>query len=252
MTPIPQDLLTHLEKTDVQTYISLNSPHASTSRSSESWSIMTEALKQISDVLAKHDDKAALRLTIRDLGGIDWSFPSSSVSMVVLCLASDTNRGAHGSSTDFQEIMRFLHCVKTLVMQKSVGVLITFPSELCRAPPPGEKEMERWTEKLGWGVDALLELRGFGGKHHPYSPSSSHIIRANDQTIRPSHLCSTHFTDSCLFQLFQHHTIFSPLLSDILRCSVSQESPVQAAPEKTTSDSGSKENVSSWRRSIWV
>lgn len=24
--------------------------------------------------------------------------------------------------------------------------------------------MERWTEKLGWGVDALIEIRGFGGE----------------------------------------------------------------------------------------
>lgn len=80
MTPIPQDLLSHLEKTDVQSYIPLDTPYASTSSSSESWTIMAGALKRISDVLAKQDDKSALRLTIRDLGGIDWAFPSSSVS----------------------------------------------------------------------------------------------------------------------------------------------------------------------------
>ena len=32
--------------------------------------------------------------------------------------------------------------------------------------------MERWTEKLGWGVDALIEIRGFGGEFAVRSPHS--------------------------------------------------------------------------------
>ena len=79
MTPIPQDLLLHLEKTGIQSYIPLSTPHASGSKSN-SWAIMAEALLRISEVLSSHDDKTALKLVIRDMGGLDWGYPSSAVS----------------------------------------------------------------------------------------------------------------------------------------------------------------------------
>lgn len=78
MTPIPADFLSHLEQTGVQTYIPLES--SGSSSKSVGWSILANALRSIADVLAKHNDKTALRLTVHDLGSVDWGCPTASVS----------------------------------------------------------------------------------------------------------------------------------------------------------------------------
>lgn len=83
MTPIPGDLLSHLEETGVQAYIPLeaSSQTGSSSKASPGWTALSSALRDIAQALERHDDKAALRLTIHDLGSVDWASPSAPVSL---------------------------------------------------------------------------------------------------------------------------------------------------------------------------
>jgi elongator complex protein 4 len=86
MTPIPADLLDHLEKTGVQRYVPLGahgSAMASSSKTSAGWGIMVEVLRKLGEVLKDHDDKAAMRIVIHDLGSADWACPNAQV-----CLSS--------------------------------------------------------------------------------------------------------------------------------------------------------------------
>lgn len=133
-------------------------------------------------------------------------------------------------------------------MGKNLGVLVTFPSELCRTGPAGSSGIGEWTTKLGWIVDALFELKGFGGEsaralisimiicrihlcrgspqpaqsllEKPRSPTVSptrrpfhiHSICQDGllQTNRPSHHSSTRFMDS------SRSTDYLPLITSSL------------------------------------
>lgn len=76
-----------------------------------------------------------------------------------------------------------MHALRGLIRARSVGVLVTFPSDVCRSGPSGSKSVDEWTSRVGWNVDALIELRGFGGE------SKSHIhdiwLMIDDPTLPP-------------------------------------------------------------------
>jgi hypothetical protein len=82
MTVIPGDIVEHLEKTGVQTYIDLNasSDAPETSTTSPAWTSMRAVLRSVQEILAKHDDKTVLRITVHELGGIEWNDPTQAVS----------------------------------------------------------------------------------------------------------------------------------------------------------------------------
>ena len=79
MTPIPADLLGHLEKTGVQSYLPLEYPSSSSSKATTGWATLSLALKKVYDALSPLDERTSIRLTIRDLGSADWGSPSAQV-----------------------------------------------------------------------------------------------------------------------------------------------------------------------------
>jgi len=64
-----------------------------------------------------------------------------------------------------------------------VGVLVTFPSDVCRSGPSGSLDAEEWTSRLGWNVDALIELRGFGGEFQ--AVHARRWLMPDDPTLPP-------------------------------------------------------------------
>jgi hypothetical protein len=75
---IPKDLVDHLEKTGIQGYIPLEPPSRG-SKAPSAWGILAGVLARLQGVLDSWDDKVALRITIHELGSIDWGEPSMTV-----------------------------------------------------------------------------------------------------------------------------------------------------------------------------
>ncbi|KAK8861706.1 hypothetical protein IAR55_002529 [Kwoniella newhampshirensis] len=134
-TPIPPSVLSSIHTSGQQSYIPLNIPESSGSSSTrpKGPSKFDVALKGIHDKLSGADQRRATRLTINDLGGMDW-----------------------GDDVSIDEIHRFLHGLRGIIRPKSAAALITVPPSLITGPR-GEDIVKR----LAWCVDGCVELRGF-------------------------------------------------------------------------------------------
>jgi len=84
-TTLPSELLDHVEKTGIQRYLPIRQPlnSASGSKPLSSWGILSTVLERLKRLLDDHDDKTALRITIHDLGSIDWGEPSTTVCLLL-------------------------------------------------------------------------------------------------------------------------------------------------------------------------
>lgn len=84
MTPIPEELLDHLHKTGVQRYIDIDpfasSNNGSSSTTSIGWGVMKKVLGDLERMMESLGE-TALRVTIHELGSVDWGSPSSQVSL---------------------------------------------------------------------------------------------------------------------------------------------------------------------------
>lgn len=87
----------------------------------------------------------------------------------------DPDRG--GEADEVKEIHRFIHCLRGMITGKPVGISITFPSDLSRSATSIS------TNQLGWSLDALIELRGFGGEFQ--NPSSAPAEETDEPTLPP-------------------------------------------------------------------
>ena len=177
MTVIPGDILEHLENTGVQTYIDLNasSDAPETSTTSPAWTSMRAVLRSVQEILAKHDDKTVLRITVHELGGIEWNDPTQAVSEQLATLPRQVKEQVemstelHGASLIWsytQEVHRFIHSLRGMIRSRSAVVLVTLPPSSLIPPSKGleSRSYEEWMTSLGWAVDALIELKGFGSE----------------------------------------------------------------------------------------
>ncbi|WWD16372.1 hypothetical protein CI109_100798 [Kwoniella shandongensis] len=136
-TTIPPSVLSSIHTSGQQSYIPLDSSESEAESSSSSSSRRSNkfdtALKGIYEKLANADQRRATRLTIPELGGLDW-----------------------GDDVEIEEIHRFLHGLRGIIRTKSASAIITVPPSLI-AGPKGEEIVKR----LAWCVDGCIELRGF-------------------------------------------------------------------------------------------
>ncbi|WVQ93640.1 hypothetical protein IAU59_000716 [Kwoniella sp. CBS 9459] len=140
LNTIPPSVLSSVHSTSQQTYIPLTDSfsHASTSTSTSTSSTsgrFDNALRGIHDKVTKADQKRAMRLTVHELGSFDW-----------------------GDEVTEQQIHRFIHSLRSIIRDKSASALITIPPHLISG---SGASTERFIQRLAWGVDACVELKGF-------------------------------------------------------------------------------------------
>nr|XP_019050531.1 elongator complex protein 4 [Kwoniella bestiolae CBS 10118]OCF29461.1 elongator complex protein 4 [Kwoniella bestiolae CBS 10118] len=133
---IPQDVLQSIHKTGQQSYINLDDlSDSSTTPSSSSNSAgnkVNEAITKIYEKVDKADKKRAGRITIHELGGLEWG----------------------DEVTD--NVHRFVHSLRSIIRNKPISALITVPPHFIAGP-----SQESFVRKLSWLVDASVELKGF-------------------------------------------------------------------------------------------
>ncbi|KAK4686176.1 elongator complex protein 4, partial [Tremellales sp. Uapishka_1] len=202
MKTIPRDILLHLETTDQQVYVPVSSIDAE--------DVLQSTLKRIAQMVELSDRKSAVRITINELGSLDW-----------------------GDSMTSARIHRFLHSLKGLIREKAISVMITLPSELAKASPEGG-DREAWIKSLSWVVDASVELKGFAGRSQvPVEPPSSVYHDADDPTLPPL-FPQTHGLLS-LHSFPTLHTLLPPTLKHSTLLGVSQSGSQGGAGENNLS-----------------
>ncbi|WWC96806.1 hypothetical protein V866_003681 [Kwoniella sp. B9012] len=132
---IPHDVLQSIHKTGQQSYIGLDDDLTTdaTIGTSSSSNRLSMAISRIHDKLDKSDPKRAGRITIHELGGLEW-----------------------GDEIREDQILRFIHSLKSIIRNKPISALITVPPQLIAGPTK-----ESFVRKLSWMVDASVELKGF-------------------------------------------------------------------------------------------
>lgn len=160
MTTIPGEIVKHVESTGQLAYIDLNADSKALEVGPSRQGSLTSAIEKLSRTSDRLEEGMATRVTVHELGSLDWGEITSHVRS--LCLFTsilaevdrDVNQGIH----------RFLHSLRSIIRNKSASALVTLPSHLARSPPPGcGLSKEAWIKSLAWAVDGCIELRGFGG-----------------------------------------------------------------------------------------
>ncbi|WWC88030.1 uncharacterized protein L201_002933 [Kwoniella dendrophila CBS 6074] len=133
MNQIPPEVLTSIYKTGQQLYINLSDSQLASESSTSPLSIFDSTIQGIYERVQKADPKRAGRITVNELGGLDW-----------------------GDDVSVEQIHRFIHSLKSIIRTKSISALITIPPHLITGP-----NKETFIRKLSWSVDACVELKGF-------------------------------------------------------------------------------------------
>ncbi|WRT65830.1 uncharacterized protein IL334_002780 [Kwoniella shivajii] len=162
MNPIPSDVLSSIHKTGQQSYIPLvpSSESSSTPRSRTD-----NALQGIYEKVQKSDSKRAVRITIHELGGLDW-----------------------GDNVGEEQIHKFIHSLKSIIRTKPISALITIPPNLIAGP-----SKESFVRRLSRSVDASVELKGFADDPTlpPLFPTTHGLLTLHSYPISHTLLPST-------------------------------------------------------------
>ncbi|WVF66015.1 hypothetical protein IAT40_000753 [Kwoniella sp. CBS 6097] len=195
LSTIPPSVLSSVHSTSQQTYIPLatssslenNVGSSSSSSSSSSSARFDNALRGIYEKVSKADQKRAMRTTIHELGSYDW-----------------------GDEVSEHHIHRFIHSLRSIIRNKSTSAIITIPPHLISGSGALK---ERFIQRLAWGVDACVELKGF----------------ADDPTLPP--LFPTTHGLLTLHSYPTSHTLLPSTLKHSTLLGVSQESGSGGAGE---------------------
>ncbi|WVQ78667.1 hypothetical protein IAT38_000754 [Cryptococcus sp. DSM 104549] len=135
MTPLPSETLDAIHTSRQMTYIPLDPPLASSSTSSPAASVLDAALKGVYDRIAAAKKGQAVRVTVHELGSLDWG------------------------EVSLAEVHRFIHSLRAIIASKPAAVLLTIPASFIDRL--GSSMRESAVKELAWAVDACVELKGF-------------------------------------------------------------------------------------------
>ncbi|OCF36299.1 elongator complex protein 4 [Kwoniella heveanensis BCC8398] len=189
LNTIPPSVLSSVHSTSQQSYIPLTTASDASDQyqSAGPSARYDNALRGIYEKVSKADQKRAMRITVHELGSYDW-----------------------GDEVSEQHIHRFIHSLRSIIRNKSASAIITIPPHLISGSGSSK---ERFIQRLAWGVDACVELKGF----------------ADDPTLPP--LFPTTHGLLTLHSYPTSHTLLPSTLKHSTLLGVSQESGSGGAGE---------------------